>query len=654
MDRYARELLDATPVGHLLVDREIRCSFVNSALLAKWGFREADVLGRPFAEVFPGLAPQVARILREVVGIGESFVNIGVHEPDTQRRWTVSAVPVCDARGQVARVAVTLLEAPERAVDDPSSERESLFQAVFEEAAIAMTVMDWRDKGVRVNSAAREMLGYSEEELNQLGIQGFSDPEDYAIDLQHFHRLMAGEIERYQMVKRFLHKNGGVVWTNLTVSLTRDGRGQPSLIISTAENITDQKRAEQEREKLQAQLLHAQKLESLGVLAGGIAHDFNNFLTAIMGSASVARRRLPSESAAGGDLDNVIDAARRAASLTRQLVAYAGKGKLDVRVVDLSAEVQQLTNLLRSTISKRIELQLDLAPELPAIRADLSQLQQVVMNLVINAAEALGDTQGQVGIATGTQQLSAEQVAGLIADAAVTCGPYNYVEVQDGGSGMDETTVARIFDPFFTTKFAGRGLGLAAVIGIVRSHGGAIDVRSVPGQGTTFRVYLPVVDDQPESVPESDVWFQGAGTALLIDDDNSVRRAVKGMLEGFGFCVLDTDNGSKGIQLLVADPERINLVLLDMTMPGVSGEETFRELNRIRADVPVVLISGYPEEEALARFADKGPAGFIQKPFSSKELSRKLSRLLRKHPTVRPRAVSSQLGKVRAGWRLRR
>jgi PAS domain S-box-containing protein len=628
-DRHAVELTNASPIGQLLVDSDLCCLFANTTLLQWFGLSLESIQGRPFAETFPSLAPRLTRILREVAGIGEALSGLTIHEdkdkPD--RGWTVSVSPIFDDAKRVLRVAVTLSESFQTPFVEDEQKR-SLFQAVFEEAAIGMTVVDWRDKGVRTNAAIRNMLGYSDEEMAQLGIQGISHPDDWATDLEYFHRVMAGEIDRYEMTKRYIHKNGQVIWTNLMVSLTRDANGQPSLIISMAQDITERKRAEEEREQLQVQLLHAQKLESLGVLAGGIAHDFNNFLSAILGSASLVRQRLPATDANNADLDNVIGAAQRAAGLTRQLVAYAGKGKFDVSVVDLSAQVRDLATLLHTTISKRVELELDLANALPAIKADTSQLQQVVMNLVINGAEAIGDNSGQLRVATGVQELDAQQVAALLADADVAAGRYVFLEVDDSGAGMDDATKARIFDPFFTTKFAGRGLGLAAVIGIVRSHGGAIQVYSNPGKGTTFRVYFPAVRDKPKqpSTPAPD--FRGSGTVLVIDDDDGVRRAVKAMLEALGFSVLDASNGNTGVSLFTSRAAEFRLVVLDMTMPGLSCEETVAQLRAVRGDVKVVLTSGYPEGEALKRFANANVTGFIQKPFSLRDLGQKLSQLL--------------------------
>jgi PAS domain S-box-containing protein len=626
MDRNASELLNATPVGHLLLDRESNCVWANRALLSKFGLTETTVSGRPFGHVFATLAPQLERILREVARIGEPFLNLRIHEEPSDGRhgWLVSVVPVTDDAQQITRVAVTFVETTDAPyVED--AQKQSLFQAVFEQAVIGMTVIDWRDKGVRTNAAMHKMLGYSEQEMLQLGIEGISHPDDYKVDLQLFHRVMAGEIDRYEMEKRFLHKDGRMIWSHVMVSITRDASGQPTLMISMAVDINERKRAEEEREKLQAQLLHAQKLESLGVLAGGIAHDFNNFLTAIMGSASVAQRSLPATSMVRSDLDNVIDAAHRAAGLTRQLVAYAGKGNFDVSVVDLSAQVRDLAGLLRTTISKRVELHLDLASDVPAIKVDASQLQQVIMNLVINGAEAIGDASGQVALATGFRELSSQQIATLLADSDLEPGSYCTLKVTDTGAGMDAATQARIFDPFFSTKFAGRGLGLAAVLGIVRAHRGALHVASKPGSGTTFEIYLPAASEQPASKSDSDRPFRGDGMVLVVDDDDSVRRAVVSLFEDLGFSVVHANNGRDGVETFAANAESIRLVLLDMTMPKLSGEETFREISRIRPDVQVMLTSGYPESEALSRFSGEGVAGFIQKPFSSRDLTRKLT-----------------------------
>lgn len=409
----------------------------------------------------------------------------------------------------------------------------------------------------------------------------------------------------------------------------RDERGAVTGALGVSIDATDRRRAQERQEQLQAQLLQVQKLESLGLLAGGIAHDFNNILTAILGSASTALLTIPPENPAHRDLETVTTAARRAANLTRQMLAYSGKALVEIRRIDLSGHVREITTLLETTVPKKVQLRLELKTGLPAIEADVTQVQQIVMNLVINGAEAIGDRQGTVLVSTGEQVIDERYAASLVAAEGLTPGNYVFLEVHDTGVGMDETTQHRIFDPFFSTKFSGRGLGLAAVVGIVRAHRGAIKVYSTLGRGTTFKVFFPASSGAAEStVPKAPLDYRGDGLVLLIDDDTGVRRTARTMLEYFGFSVIDAADGQAGVELFAARAAEIALVIVDMTMPRMGGEETFRAIRGMRTDVPVILTSGYNEVEATRRFTGKDLAGFLEKPFTPTLLATKLAAIL--------------------------
>ena len=399
--------------------------------------------------------------------------------------------------------------------------------------------------------------------------------------------------------------------------------------LGVATDITERRRAEEERERLASKLLQVQKLESLGVLAGGIAHDFNNILTAIMGNAALALMRLPSGSAARQSIDDVVASARRAADLTRQLLAYSGKAHFDVRPIDLSAHVREIAHLLEASIAKKVQLRLELADDLPATLADVAQVQQIVMNLVINGAEAVGTESGTVLVTTGVQNVDVTYAESLGEATTLAPGLYVFLEVHDTGSGIDEATREKMFDPFFTTKFHGRGLGLAAVLGIVRGHQGAIKVYSQVGRGTTFKVLLPASEQVAASSRRSPAAsFHGSGLVLFADDEPAIRRTGRQMLEHFGFTVVEAADGREAVRIFEERKDEIVAIILDMTMPEMSGEEAFREVRRIRPDVVVILSSGYNEVEATRRFTSKGLAGFLQKPYSPEDLAAKLSAAL--------------------------
>ncbi len=402
-------------------------------------------------------------------------------------------------------------------------------------------------------------------------------------------------------------------------AMRRDASGTARGYLEIVTDITEKRRIEE-------QLRHTQKLESLGVLAGGVAHDFNNLLTGMLGNASLALDTLPENHPNRILLEEVTRAAERAADLTRQLLAYAGKGRFVLRVLDLSELVREIGGLVQASIPKQVQLRLQLADDLPGIEADPGQIQQIVMNLVINGAEAIGEEGGMVLVRTGVQQVD-EQYIDTVAPSGETLKPGEYVslEVHDTGCGMSEETLGKIFDPFFTTKFAGRGLGLSAVQGIVRAHQGALKVYSKPGSGTTFKVLFrsagaPVA---PQPAPEH-ADLRGSGAVLVVDDESIVRETVRHTLERYGYDVLVAKEGAEAIEIFRQRRDTIRVVLLDLTMPGMSGEQTLRELQRLQPGVKVLLSSGYNEVEALHRFAGKGLAGFIQKPYTAAALAGKV------------------------------
>jgi signal transduction histidine kinase len=385
----------------------------------------------------------------------------------------------------------------------------------------------------------------------------------------------------------------------------------------------ERKLAEQERLRLEAEVRHAQKLESLGVLAGGIAHDFNNLLTGVLGNLELALMMIEPESPAHSNVKEARASAERAADLSRQMLAYSGKGSFVIQAVDLNGIVTEIGNLLEVSVSKKVALSYDLARNLPPVVADVTQLHQVVLNLITNASDSMGEDGGVVTLKTGTRFCDRAYLGGTYLDDHLPEGEYLFLEVSDTGCGMDRETMLRIFDPFFTTKFTGRGLGLASALGIVRGHSGAIKVESAPGAGTTFTVLLPVGDpssamptvNEPEPVSET-----VTGTVLLVDDEDTVREIGMRLLEQAGFEVVGASDGCQAVDYYREHADEISCVLLDLTMPKMDGEETYRELRRIREDVRVVLSSGFSEQDVVSRFADGGIAGFIQKPYRYEKL----------------------------------
>jgi len=404
-----------------------------------------------------------------------------------------------------------------------------------------------------------------------------------------------------------------------------------SSLLHAYRNARQHKEADKERRELRTQIQYAQKLEGLGVLAGGIAHDFNNLLTAILGNASSALMKLPRESEVRGNLEQIETASLRAAELVNQMLAYSGKAKFVVKPLDFSALVEEMGRLLQAAISKKVVVQYDLDRDLPRVAADAGQLRQVVMNLMTNASEAIGDQNGDIVVKTAALWTNRQYLADTYVDDQLREGVYVYVEVTDSGCGMDNTTQEKLFEPFFTTKFSGRGLGLAAVLGIVRGHGGAIKIDSEPNNGTTIRVLLPSSSAKVEQqekhreTPGLQASHHVGSKILVVDDEQGVRSVSQMILENAGFSVLTAKDGGEGLEVFLKHKEEIHAVLLDLTMPQMDGEEVFRQLRRICPKTPVILSSGYNEQVLEDRFEDCGFAGFLQKPYGAEQLIEKLN-----------------------------
>ena len=478
------------------------------------------------------------------------------------------------------------------------------------------TILTW-------NTGAEHIYGYPASETVGRPMTLLLPADRANEEREILERIARGErVEHFETVRR--KKSGELIDVSLTISPIRDAAGRIVGASHVARDITDRKR-------LDAQLRHSQKLESLGVLAGGVAHDFNNLLTGILGNTSLALETLPPDNPARRILKDVLSASERASHLTRQLLAYAGKGRFIIEPINLSGLVREISKLIQTSIPKNVQLRLDLREDIPFIQADSSQLQQIIMNLVINGAEAIGpEENGTVLVTTGIQNVDEHYLLTTIGEAAeLTVGTYVSLEVHDSGCGMDQATINRIFDPFFTTKFAGRGLGLAAVQGIVRGHKGALKVYSTPGQGTTFKILFPATQETAPPKPAPPVHLSGKDALILvIDDEEIIRRTAKSMLEHYGYTVVIAENGKEGVELFQVLRDKVSAVLLDMTMPVMNGEEAFRQMKAMQPGVPVLLSSGYNEVEAIRRFTGKGIAGFIQKPYSASTLAEKIQSVL--------------------------
>jgi two-component system, chemotaxis family, CheB/CheR fusion protein len=458
------------------------------------------------------------------------------------------------------------------------------------------------------NYAAERIFGYTSEEMVGRTMRPLLPPDRVQEESGIIERIRyGGNVKHFETVR--VRKDGKHITVSLTISPIYDEAGKVVGASHIARDITEQKHMEE-------QMSQTQKLESLGVLAGGLAHDFNNLLTGIMGNASLSMEDLENPVSLREHIGEILMSSERAALLVRQMLAYAGKGRYLIEPIDVSQQITEIVALIRTSIPRSVQLVLQLDSDPPRVDADRSQLHQLIMNLAINAAEAIGEQPGTVTITTSHTRINDEGQVVLT--------------ITDTGCGMDEATKSQMFDPFFTTKFTGRGLGLAAVMGIIRTHRGSISVDSAPGKGTTVAVVLPASTAvTPAAAAVEPVDLRGSGHILVVDDEDLVRNLAKFTLERYGYTTEVASNGEEGLNIFSARPGEFAAVILDLTMPVMGGEEILTHVRRIRPDVPVVLSSGFSEIDALRRFHDRGLAGFLQKPYTATALARKLKQALR-------------------------
>ena len=514
-------------------------------------------------------------------------------------------------RGQVEKL---------RAAETALRESEERFRRVFEEGPLGLALVGSDYRFLKVNSALCEMVGYSEAELLQKTFAEITHPDDVRVDLELAERLFKRETPFYRMQKRYQKKTGEIIWINLTASMILGPDGQPLHAIAMIEDITDIKRAQEEA-------VLRQKLESLGTLAGGIAHDFNNLLGAVQAQAELGLTDLAAGSSCEEALKAICEVAMRGAEIVRQLMIYAGTESPGVGPVNLSNTVDEMLSLLKVSVTKRAVIEAHFEQDLPAVPASAAQLRQIVMNLVTNASDAIGDTDGVIRVITTRVILKRESA--VISSQALPDGEYVQLEVSDTGRGMSPQTRAKAFDPFFTTKSPGRGLGLAVVQGIVRSIGGAIHVASEPGKGTTVQVLLPCAN--ATAADSGDVISGGQmaipsqrRTVLVVEDEDLLRHAIVKMLRKTGFEVFEAAEGSSAIKLLRGDGGKIDVILLDMTMPGASCHEIVAEAANVKPDIKVILTSAYSQEMIANAMGAPQIHSFIRKPFRFEDLLKTL------------------------------
>jgi PAS domain S-box-containing protein len=569
--------------------------------------------------------PVCEKLLRDhFEGRADTYaVEVRLRTVDNRWRWVLTRGTVVerDQHGRPVRMVGTHTDIAERKQAELALHTsEDRFRTLTMASPLGIFLADATGLSTFVTPRMRELWAAPVEALLGRGFRRMVHADDRARVHAAWQQAVR-DGDGLSIEYRVQRPDGEVRWVSERTAAHRDGDTVTGFV-GTVEDVTAQKVAEEDRRRLEVQMQHAQKLESLGVLAGGIAHDFNNLLVGVLGNVSVAMADVPPGSDTHELLGDIELAARRAAELTTQLLAYAGKGRFNLQPIDLSAAVRETSSLLHSAISKRAILSLDLAPDMPMMTGDGTQVRQVIMNLLTNASEALEEQPGEIMLRTGCMQADGEYLAECLAADDAGPGAFVYVEVADTGIGMSADTLSRIFDPFFTTKFTGRGLGLAATLGIVRGHHGALHVRSAPGAGTVIRILFPAAATRASEVPPAGQVATPArtGTILLVDDDPFVRDVATRMLERSGYRVIGAVDGDDGLRLFAESEGEITAMIVDVTMPHLSGIDVLAELRRRGTTVPVVLASGYSSESLASPVEGEPFPVFVQKPFVTQDL----------------------------------
>ena len=582
-----------------------------------------DLIGKSMLEIFPGARRAgLVKAFRKVWKSGTpSSHPLTISEEGRITSWRdmeISRLPT----GEIA--AISQDRTREKQTEEALRYKESVLQAILEALPAAVTLVDARRRTFKwISPYIETITGFKPEEL-----------------IGHTPRRLYGSEEEYLRVGRAykLFELQDIVEVE-TQFISKDGSRKEILlkavnredeVLCVMFDITDRKRSERDRREMERHLLHVQKLESLGVLAGGIAHDFNNLLMGILGNTELLSMLLEDEPKTRKHLEAIERAAERAAGLCGQMLAYSGQASYETEPLDISTVIKEMQGILQVSIGKGIIINFRLASELPKVNADPSQMSQILMNLVINASEAIGERAGLITITTGTRFCTADDLATICIEEQLYPGDYVFIEVSDNGCGMEEDERKRIFEPFFTTKFTGRGLGMAAVHGIIRAHHGGIEIESERGEGTTIRILLPTME-MAERIAETDSAHLGGlqrPGVLLVDDEPEIRALGSQMLKMMGYMAMVAENGIEAVNTFKRHRGEIACVVLDLTMPEMDGQETLMELKRMEPGVKVIISSGYETKEVARRFAGLGVSGYLKKPYRFHQLSQILQSVI--------------------------
>ncbi|MCM2250306.1 MAG: PAS domain S-box protein, partial [Geothrix sp.] len=600
--RMMAHTIDQTRDSVFGLDAGGRIVFVNEAACRELGYDRETLLGLSLPDVDPKFPPdQWPAFMASLRAQGSLFVETEHRRKDGSTLPVEISVCHLTHEGQDLAFGYARDTTERRAAEQALRLSEEKFSKAFQSSPDAININRLDGTYLEVNSAFTRMSGWTRDEAlgrTTLDLGLWVNPEDRVRALE-----MIKQEGQFDSLEAPFRMNDGSIRMGLLSGTVITVDGEPCML-SITRDITGRRQAEDA-------LRQTQKLESLGVLAGGIAHDFNNLLTVVLGNLNLAQMHLPETAPARPYLANMEATVLRATELTKQMLAYSGRGHFVVRPHDLNAVVRDLTHLLVVSISKKVRLQLDLEATLPAIQADVAQLQQVVMNLVTNASDAIGDREGAIHVSTSAWVLDERALRAEYRVEAPVPGRHVILEVEDTGCGMAPEVLERIFDPFFTTKATGRGLGLSAMLGILRGHGAGLNIASCVGRGSRFRLCFPAVTAPvPPKTLEDPAPGQGPahGLVLLVDDEERILQTTGLALEALGFQVVAAQDGLEALERFQEHRQELRLVLMDLTMPRMDGREALHAMRELDPSVPVVLSSGFSEKDSLQAFPDGGPA----------------------------------------------
>jgi PAS domain S-box-containing protein len=621
-----QSLMDHAPFSMSLRDLDGHIQIVNRLGAELMGRAGQDLLGVDISELVDRYtAHALDEHEQEVRDTGQAVTRQlkGSLSDGSSRDYLVTKYPVRDRNGAMVGVGGISLDITERReMQNRLREAEDRFRGAFDSTALGMALVAPDGRWLQVNPALCELVGYSVHELLGGDSQTITHPDDLDADLEYVRQMLAGQIKTYEMDKRYIHRQGNTIWIHLSVALVRDREGVPAYFVLLVQDINEQRRAQELAEELR----HSQRLDAVGRLAGGVAHDFNNMLTAIKGYSELLLDALDSNDPRRGPAEQISRAADQAATLPRQLLAFSRKQPFEPEIVDMNDAMSVSSDMLRQLLAADIKLVVDPLAENANVLAVPGHVEQVLLNLALNGGDAMPDG-GTLTLTTSNRCVEVDEA--LKSETAP--GRYVVLTVLDEGIGMDAETADHIFEPFFTTKATGSGLGLSTVYGIAKQKGGFITVESQPGKGSRFEMWIPCIEvsTPAESAKGNTRPCEAEPTTVLVAEDEAmVRDLTVTVLEGAGYHVLAAANGEEALALCEDGSAAIDVLLTDMVMPGIGGRELAKHITSARPGTPIVLMSGYTEDEASTDASEYEPAAFIEKPFTPQDLLDRIAQSL--------------------------